>query len=457
MIGRGTKSRAQSGAPAPDFFSWTRLINTSRDPLSPSASPSPPASPFTLFAVEKMETVNATIPDFRTTEPGMAGGNGAELEDFKHRVDDIFTKVDKLEQRVNEVEQFYLTTSKKQPNNSKASSIAKEKDKEKRIPSIKKLQQEAAHREAAAAKRMQELMRQFGTILRQITQHKWAWPFMQPVDVEGLGLHDYYEVIDRPMDFSTIKNQMEAKDGTGYKNVRDICADVRLVFTNAMKYNNDEKSDVHVMAKTLLAKFEEKWLQLLPKVTEEVVAIPRTKQHQVHKLFWEKRREEEEAQVEINMKLAQEAAHAKMARDLSNEIYEVDMHLEELREMLVQNCRKFSSEEKRKLGADLTRLSPEDLTKALGIVAQNNPSFQAAAEEVDLDIDAQSESTLWRLKFFVKDALETGNNTVNSDSAAAATTTTSKQKCDSIANNAKKRSRKLLLTDDNQKQKNKDG
>lgn len=385
-----------------------------------------------------METVNATIPDFRTTEPGMAGGNGAELVDFKHRVDDIFTKVDKLEQRVNEVEQFYLTTSKKQPNNSKASSIAKEKDKEKRIPSIKKLQQEAAHREVAAAKRMQELMRQFGTILRQITQLKWAWPFMQPVDVEGLGLHDYYEVIDRPMDFSTIKNQME--DGTGYKNVRDICADVRLVFTNAMKYNNDEKSDVHVMAKTLLAKFEEKWLQLLPKVNEE-----------------EKRREEEEAQVEINMKLAQEAAHAKMARDLSNEIYEVDMHLEELREMLVQNCRKFSSEEKRKLGADLTRLSPEDLTKALGIVAQDNPSFQAAAEEVDLDIDAQSESTLWRLKFFVKDALETGNNTVNSDSAAAATTTTSKQKCDAIANNAKKRSRKLLLTDDNQKQKNKDG
>jgi len=28
----------------------------------------------------------------------------------------------------------------------------------------------------------------------QMTQHKWAWPFMQPVDVEGLGLNDYYEV-----------------------------------------------------------------------------------------------------------------------------------------------------------------------------------------------------------------------------------------------------------------------
>lgn len=49
----------------------------------------------------------------------------------------------------------------------------------------------------------------------------------------------------------------------------------------------------------------------------------------------------------------------------------------------------MSTEDKRKLGAALTRLSPEDLTKALEIVAQNNPAFQATAEEVDLDIDAQ--------------------------------------------------------------------
>lgn len=71
------------------------------------------------------------------------------------------------------------------------------------------------------------------------------------------------------MDFGTIKSKMEAKDASGYRNVREVYADVRLVFKNAMKYN-DEKDDVHVMAKTLLEKFEEKWLQLLPKVAEEV-------------------------------------------------------------------------------------------------------------------------------------------------------------------------------------------
>lgn len=354
-----------------------------------------------------MEGADASNLDLENVGPR---GNGWEVDGFRCSVDELVMKVDKLEQRVNEVERFYLNTSIKQPNTSKNTSSGKHKDKDKHVPAFKKLQQEASRREAAAAKRMQELMRQFGTILRQITQHKWAWPFMQPVDVEGLGLHDYYEIIDSPMDFSTIKNQMEATDGAGYKHIREICADVRLVFKNAMKYN-DETSDVHLMAKTLLEKFEEKWLQLLPKVNEE-----------------KKRREEEEAEAQRNMQLAQEAAHGKIARDLCNELYEVDTHVEELREMVVRRCRKISIEEKRNLGIALTKLSPDDLSKALEIVAQNNPLFPASAEEVELDIDAQSELTLWRLKFFVKDALNVqgkssskGDNSNSANVAAAAT------------------------------------
>ncbi|RYR56493.1 hypothetical protein Ahy_A05g022193 isoform B [Arachis hypogaea] len=224
------------------------------------------------------------------------------------------------------------------------------------------------------------------------------------------------------MDFSTIKNQTEAKDGTGYKNVREICVDVRLVFTNAMKYN-DEKSDVHVMAKTLLEKFEEKWLQFLPKVTEE-----------------ETRREQEEAEAQLSMQLAQEAAHARMARDLSNELYDVDVHLEELREMAVKKFRKMTTDEKRKLGAALARLSPEDLSKALEIVAQNNPSFQATAEEVDLDIDAQSQSTLWKLKYFIEEALEKQSKNSGSTSGNENHNNKNKRKkesCDAVAKASK--------------------
>uniref|UniRef100_A0A2N9F675 NET domain-containing protein n=1 Tax=Fagus sylvatica TaxID=28930 RepID=A0A2N9F675_FAGSY len=235
------------------------------------------------------------------------------------------------------------------------------------------------------------------------------------------------------MDFGTIEKKMDVKDGTGYKNVREIYADVRLVFKNAMKYN-EPKDDVHVMAKTLLEKFEEKWLQLLPKVAEE-----------------EKRRVEEDLEAKSNMQRAREAAYAKMARDVSNELYEFDMHLKNLRETVVQKCRKMSTEEKKNLGTALTQLSPEDLSRALEIVAETNPGFQATAQEVDLDIDAQSEYTLWRLRVFVKDSLKgrgkncggvSGNNDNNDDNKKS----NSKRKreiCDAIVKTSVKRTKKL--------------
>ncbi|KAJ0612512.1 putative chromatin remodeler Bromodomain family [Helianthus annuus] len=347
-----------------------------------------------------METLDAPVPEVRSeSEPAL-------VEELGQNADEIVVKVDELEKRLNEVEQFYSKTNKKQSNASKGSSAGKDNDKDKQLPSFKRRQLDASRREAAAAKRMQDLMRQLSAILRQhIMGHKWAGPFMQPVDVVGLGLHDYYEIIEKPMDFSTIKNKMEAKDGSGYKNVREICADVRLIFKNAMKYN-DERNDVHVMAKTLLAKFEEKWLLLLPKVDEE-----------------EERRKKEEAEAQLDIQLAQEVSHAKMAKELNTELDVLGKRLEKMRETVLRNCRKMSTEEKKALMTVLTQLSPDDLNKALLIVAENNPSFQATGQEVDLDIDAQSESTLWKLKFFVKDLLQSQGKSPTSIGGNTTTTT----------------------------------
>ncbi|PHU00691.1 hypothetical protein BC332_30478 [Capsicum chinense] len=75
--------------------------------------------------------------------------------------------------------------------------------------------------------------------------------------------------LDLTINMSTIKNKIEVKNGSGYKHVRGICTDIRLIFKNSMKYN-EERDDVHVMARTFLGKFEDKWLQLLPKVDEEL-------------------------------------------------------------------------------------------------------------------------------------------------------------------------------------------
>ncbi|XP_042059266.1 transcription factor GTE6-like [Salvia splendens] len=380
-----------------------------------------------------MEAKTESVLDAPVVAPPGTVRDMSEAESLNLGVEELFVKVDQLEQKFNEVQQFYSTSNAKHLD-TRVGYLLKEKERDKfSACSFKKKQQDIASREAVAAQRMQELMRQFGTILRQLTQHQWAGPFLQPVDVVGLGLHDYmrYDVIEKPMDFSTIKCRMEAKDGTGYKNVREVCADVRLILKNAMKYNK-ERDDVHVMAKTLLDKFETKWLQLLPKVDEE-----------------EERRREEEADMQLDVQLAQEAAYAKMTRELCFDLDEVDAQLEELRDSVLQKCRKMTTEEKKRLGSAITRLSPEDINKAVDIIAQNDPTFQAAGETVEVDIDAQSESTLWKLKFFVKATLPLqmksststrGNN--NGDNNQNCNNKRKRDVPESLAKTAQKKSKK---------------
>jgi Bromodomain len=60
--------------------------------------------------------------------------------------------------------------------------------------------------------------------------------FREPVDWKGLGLLDYPEIVQRPMDLGTIKKRIENDD---YNVVEDIASDVRLVWSNCMLYNRD--------------------------------------------------------------------------------------------------------------------------------------------------------------------------------------------------------------------------
>lgn len=235
---------------------------------------------------------------------------------------------------------------------------------------------------------------------------------MDPVDVEGLGLYDYYQIIEKPMDFSTIKIRMEAKDGSGYKNVREIYADVRLIFKNAMKYN-DEKNDVHVMAKTLLEKFEKKWLHFLPKVAKAESDLSK-----------------EEAHEELNKRLAQEETYANMTRELSTELSKVDMALRSLKITAISQCRKLSHPEKLILANAFTKLSPDNIVKALEIVKESNPNFKDRIDMVTLDLDSQSDYTLFRLHMFVKNTLEVqeGTSVINHE-----------DNIEEMKNNAKKR------------------
>jgi len=59
-------------------------------------------------------------------------------------------------------------------------------------------------------------------------------PFHYPVDPDQLGLPDYFNVVKKPMDLSTIKKRLD--DGH-YVNPQEFTDDMWLMFNNAWLYN----------------------------------------------------------------------------------------------------------------------------------------------------------------------------------------------------------------------------
>ncbi|XP_057854600.2 uncharacterized protein LOC131064461 isoform X3 [Cryptomeria japonica] len=73
-------------------------------------------------------------------------------------------------------------------------------------------------------------------VLKKIMKMEAAEPFNTPVDPVSLGIPDYFDVIDMPMDLGTICNALQK--GKKYKTSKDVFHDVQLVWDNCVKYNH---------------------------------------------------------------------------------------------------------------------------------------------------------------------------------------------------------------------------
>ncbi|XP_029130124.1 uncharacterized protein LOC114916820 [Cajanus cajan] len=83
-----------------------------------------------------------------------------DLNRFRYSVYENFNKVQKLEEQITEVEQFYRSIND-QVNN------VKDKGREKHVIGTKRSMQGASSRETNSSKTMQEVKRQFSVILHQ--------------------------------------------------------------------------------------------------------------------------------------------------------------------------------------------------------------------------------------------------------------------------------------------------
>ncbi|AQK58575.1 Transcription factor GTE12 [Zea mays] len=123
------------------------------------------------------------------------------------------------------------------------------------VTSISTCEHQSSYNLKAASMKSSRMIRLCGNIVRKLIDHKGGWLFKDPVDPDLYKIPDYFDVIRNPMDLGTVKNKLTKKK---YVSIEEFAADVRLTFSNAMKYN-PPGNDVHAFARELNEIFDSEW------------------------------------------------------------------------------------------------------------------------------------------------------------------------------------------------------
>lgn len=238
--------------------------------------------------------------------------------------------------------------------------------------------------EAARAKRMADMLKQCTTLLRKLMSHKHGWVFNDPVDAEKLGLHDYHQIIRKPMDLGTIKKRLHLKH---YPSPAEFADDIRLTFSNAMTYN-PVGHDVYVMAELLKNIFEDWWKNMTKKLDDEKKRADREEEMLAN--------DDDSFDDAMDLKRGERDLHSLTRGKTSSRMAsQPKPRPDEI------GKRPMTFEEKRKLSVNLERLPGEKLERIVQIIKKRNPDLGQNEDEIEVDIDSFDNDTLWELDRFV--------------------------------------------------------
>ncbi|KAK6229342.1 hypothetical protein SCA6_018293 [Theobroma cacao] len=262
-----------------------------------------------------------------------------------------------------------------------------------------------------------QMFKSCSNLLGKLMKHKFGWVFNRPVDVKGLGLHDYYSIIKHPMDLGTVKTRLNKN---WYKSPREFAEDVRLTFRNAMLYN-PKGQDVHFMADTLSGIFEEKWAAIeshynlnrrfershdysLPTPTSRRVpaSVPALAPVQAHgpptpvpapsPLLLEARTLERSESMTMPIDPKSRAVNLTPSGRIA---------VPKKPKAKDSDKRDMTYEEKQRLSVNLQNLPSEKLDSLVQIIKKRNPALFVQDDEIEVDIDSVDPETLWELDRFV--------------------------------------------------------
>ncbi len=82
-------------------------------------------------------------------------------------------------------------------------------------PCVKDIPESTPQHSSKPKGRQTEAMKACAEIIKEMFNKKhstYAWPFYKPVDTEQLDLHDYTQVIKKPMDLGSVRAKMENRE-----------------------------------------------------------------------------------------------------------------------------------------------------------------------------------------------------------------------------------------------------
>lgn len=224
------------------------------------------------------------------------------------------------------------------------------------------------------------LMKQCEGLLKRLMSHQFGWVFNTPVDVVKLNIPDYFTVIKHPMDLGTVKGKIASGE---YSSPLDFAADVRLTFSNAMTYN-PPGNDVHVMAETLSKYFEMRWKPIEKKIPALGSDLA------------EPSRPADSVETEISDQIPP-LRKKKMTPNDTTVKLEPTVKLDPDKSFM-------TDEEKQKLSLELEALLGELPESIVDFLKEHSYSAgQTNDDEVEIDIDALSDDTLFKLRKLLDD------------------------------------------------------
>ncbi|KAG2267206.1 hypothetical protein Bca52824_061761 [Brassica carinata] len=242
-------------------------------------------------------------------------------------------------------------------------------------------------------------------LLERLMKHKHGWVFNAPVDVKALGLHDYFTIIEHPMDLGTVKSALTRNV---YESPREFAEDVRLTFHNAMTYNPPGQ-DVHIMAQVLLQMFEERWAVIEADYNRQMRFLtsyemnlpasamrsrlgptmpppPINVRNTIDRADWSSHHPKPTTTPGRTPTSTTPSGRTRaLKKPKANE----------------PNKRDMTYEEKQKLSGHLQNLPPDKLDAIVQIVNKRNTAVKLQDEEIEVDIDSVDPETLWELDRFV--------------------------------------------------------